>query len=265
MNPHLKIAIKYFRYLARASNGKGHGIHSPFIFRFVQQVLNDKKKYPEYTRIEKLRKRLYNNHALLLIDDLGAGSAITASNNRTVSSIAKNAAKPAKYGQLLFRMVRFFQPQTIIELGTSLGITTIYLAKANPESSIITMEGAQAIAGVAKENFNQLAVKNIKQVPGNFDETLPPLLDKMEKVDFVFIDGNHRQEPTVQYFSWLLPKITNNSVLVFDDIHWSEEMENAWLTIQQHPAVTATIDLFFIGIVFFRKEFKQKEHFIIRY
>ncbi|HEY9363744.1 MAG TPA: class I SAM-dependent methyltransferase [Chitinophagaceae bacterium] len=265
MNSHIKPLLKYARYFITASNGKGHGIHSPFVFHFIQQVLNDKTNYPEYKMVEDLRHSLLKDSRVIFVKDLGAGSAITNSARRSVASIVKNAAKPPRYAQLLFRMVRFFKPANIIELGTSLGITTSYLALANAAASIITLEGAPMVIELAKKNFERLSIKNIQVVDGNFDEKLPPLIELSTKMDFVFIDGNHLQQPTERYFSWLLKKATNDTVLVFDDIHWSDEMEAAWKTIQQHPAVTATIDLFFIGIVFFRKEFRQKEHFIIRF
>ena len=108
-------------------------------------------------------------------------------------------------------------------------------------------------------------MKNIQLVEGNFDHTLDQVLKSTTPFDFVFIDGNHRLEPTVRYFNQILPNLHANSIVVLDDIHWSKEMEQAWETIQQHPAVSLTIDLFFIGIVFFRAEQKEKEHFTIRF
>ncbi|HNR16193.1 MAG TPA: SAM-dependent methyltransferase, partial [Chitinophagaceae bacterium] len=88
---------------------------------------------------------------------------------------------------------------------------------------------------------------------------------KIPFIDFAFIDGNHRQEPTERYFNQLLPKMHHESILVFDDIHWSSEMEQVWKTIKDHPSVRCTVDLFFIGVVFFRDEFREKQHFSIRF
>jgi predicted O-methyltransferase YrrM len=199
------------------------------------------------------------------MEDMGAGSVVAMTNKRTISSIAKTAAKPKKFGQLLYRLVKYYQPETIIELGTSLGITTSYLSLAAPGAKLVTMEGSNAVAAVARQNFNALGLKNISVTEGNFDDTLLPALSNLSSVDLCFIDGNHRQEPTERYFRQLLPKLTNDSILVFDDIHWSHEMEQAWKTISQHEAVRCSIDLFFIGIVFFRQEFKEKQHFVIRF
>ncbi len=261
----VQLAFKYFHYYLTASDCKGHGMHSPFVFDFITKVLNDKTNYPAYRQVEGLRKQLLNNETLLSVEDMGAGSVISKTNQRSVASIAKNAAKPKKIGQLLYRMVKTYQPQTIIELGTSLGITTSYLSLAKPGTKIITMEGSPAIAAAAKYNFNKLELDNISLAEGNFDHTLSSVLSELPSVDFCFIDGNHRQEPTARYFRQLLPKINNESILIFDDIHWSKEMEQAWETIKKHDAVRCSIDLFFIGIVLFRQEFKEKQHFKIRF
>jgi len=260
-----QLAQKYLSYYFTSSNGKGHGTHSPFIFHFITKVLNDKQHYPEYEKIKKLRKQLRNDNTVLQVEDFGAGSSVSKTNRRTVATIAKNATKSKKYGQLLFRMVREYQPGIILELGTSLGITTSYMSLANPGAKLVTMEGASEVAAIAEKNFKKSGIKNIAVEQGNFNNTLSSVVHGLPTVDFAFIDGNHRQEPTEKYFQELLTKINNDSILVFDDIHWSPEMEQAWNTIKAHPSVRCTIDLFFIGIVFFRAEFREKQHFKIRF
>jgi len=260
-----QLLLKYLQYYFTASNGKGHGMHSPFVFEFITKVLNDKTNYPEYEKVEALRDQLLSDHTILEVEDFGAGSMMDKKNKRSISSIAKNAAKPRKFGELLFRMIRYYQPVTILELGTSLGITTSYLSLAKPDARLITMEGSKEIADVAKRNFRNLEIRNIEIIEGNFDNTLSSLITHYSSVDLAFIDGNHRQEPTERYFRQLLTKANNNSIFVFDDIHWSGEMEAVWETIKNNAAVTCSIDLFFLGIVFFRKEFKEKQHFAIRF
>ena len=221
--------------------------------------------YPEYEKVEALRNQLLNDHTILEVEDFGAGSMMDKKNKRTISSIAKNASKPKKFGQLLFRIVKYYQPSTILELGTSLGITTSYLSLARPDARLTTMEGSKEIARIVKQNFKILELKNVELVEGNFDDTLLSVVRGLSTVDLAFIDGNHRQEPTQRYFQELLAKSNNDSILVFDDIHWSSEMEAAWETIKNNAAVTCSIDLFFIGIILFRKEFKEKQHFVIRF
>jgi predicted O-methyltransferase YrrM len=261
----LQLVVKYFKYLLTASNGKGHGMHSPFVFEFITKILNDKTVYPEYEKLEALRNQLLNDNTVLEVEDFGAGSVVDKKSNRSISSIAKNAAKPKKFGQLLFRMIKHYQPATILELGTSLGITTSYLSMAKPDARLITMEGSNEIADVAKQNFRIIELKNVELIEGNFDDTLSPVVRGLSSIDFSFIDGNHREEPTERYFKEILAKTNNDSILVFDDIHWSSEMEAAWETIKKDAAVTCSIDLLFIGIIFFRKEFKEKQNFVIRF
>jgi predicted O-methyltransferase YrrM len=265
MYSHFTLAAKFFSYYLAASNGKGHGVHSPFVFDFIINVLNDKRQFYAYKELEQLRKELMSNKTLLTIEDFGAGSTVTKSNQRRVDNIARSALKPKKFGQLMFRMVDYYKAQTIVELGTSLGITTGYLASGNLKGQVFTFEGARQVAEVAIENFKRLSLDNIKIIEGNFDDTLQDQLQQLPTVDVAFVDGNHRKEPTIQYFEQLLKNASESSIFIFDDIHWSEEMEEAWKHIQQHAAVTLTIDLFFIGIVFFRKEQKIAQHFSIRF
>ena len=260
-----KLASGFLSYWFRASSGKGHGVHSPFVFDFITHVLNDKKEYYAYAPIERLRQQLLSDETVLTIDDFGAGSRTGIQKKRTVQSIARSALKPRKFSQLLFRIVNYYQPAQILELGTSLGITSSYLATANTTAKLVTMEGAPEVAAVAQQNFKKLGLQNIELVNGNFDETLLPKLQELNSVDLAFIDGNHREEPTVRYFKQLLPYCTENSILVFDDIHWSEEMEQAWETIKANERVLLSIDLFFIGLVFFHRDFKVKQHFAIRF
>jgi predicted O-methyltransferase YrrM len=100
---------------------------------------------------------------------------------------------------------------------------------------------------------------------GSFEKTLPFISNKIEKIDLLFVDGNHRKDPTLKYFHFFLSKATNNSIFIFDDIHWSKEMEEAWKQVQAHHSVTLTIDLFFVGLVFFSTDFKVKQHFTVRF
>ena len=259
-----QLARKYFGYYFSASNGRGHGIHSPFVYDFVKNVLNDKTKYPAYSRVEGLRRKLKKDGRKLDITDLGAGSASNGAGERRISDITRYAAKPKRLGQLIFRIARYYQPRTLLELGTSLGVSTAYLAEAAPEARLVSIEGASALAGAAAENLWWLGLSNVELRTGNFDELLGPELARLGQVDLAFVDGNHRREPTLRYFHLLAARCSPRSVLIFDDIHWSTEMEEAWESIRQDPRVMLTIDLFFIGLVFFREEFKIKQNFTIR-
>lgn len=228
-------------------------------------MLNDKSNYTCYQAIEQKRKALLQNETLIEVEDFGAGSSVIKTNKRVVKDIAASSLKPKKYAQLLYRMARYYKPEIILELGTSFGITSAYLASGNTNSVLHTCEGSSSIASIAKQNFAELELKNIQLTEGDFTNTLTPLLSKLKTIDFAFIDGNHRKEPTQDYFAQLLNYSTLNTILVFDDIHWSAEMEEAWAAIIQHSQVTLTIDLFFIGIVCINTDFKNPQHFTIRF
>ena len=262
---HLQLAKKYFQYYLTASNSKGHGVHSPFVFEFIKFVLNDKTKYDCYSTIEKQRQTLLNDKTVIDVEDFGAGSTVIKTKKRVVKDIAASSLKPKKYSQLLFRMIQFYNKKNVLELGTSFGITTSYLALATNKPVVTTMEGSQNIANIAQQNFNALQLNNITIIKGNFEKTLSTFLAKSSTIDFAFLDGNHRKIPTLNYFQQILTNSTDETIVVFDDIHWSKEMEVAWEEIKAHEAITLTIDLFFIGIVFLKKDFKVKQHFVVRY
>lgn len=260
-----QLAVKYLQYILAARNGKGHGIHSPFVYEFVRCVLNDRSRASSWQAIEVMRKQVLSDDTILEVQDYGAGSSKRFTKHRSIRQIAASSLKSPKYARLLYRMVQYFQPENIIELGTSLGITTCYLSTAAKHTQVYTLEGADAIAQVAKQHFQRLQLNNIQLVAGQFDETLLSVLNEVGMVDFVFIDGNHAYEPTLRYFKTIMPFIHSGTVMIFDDIHWSADMEKAWDAIRNDSAVTLSIDLFFLGMVFFRKEQHEKQHFTIRF
>jgi predicted O-methyltransferase YrrM len=246
-------------------NGKGHGIHSPFVFDFVKNILNDRKTINCAKDIESRRQFLLNWKEIIEVEDFGAGSSIIKKNKRSIHRIAATSLKPKKYAQLIHRIIAYYKPKQIIEIGTSFGITTAYIAKANPIGIVNTFEGSASIANIAYTNFYALQVNNVTLHQGEFSRTLPVVLNGLDGIDFAFIDGNHQKNSTLQYFELLLHKSSNNTIFIFDDIHWSAGMESAWSEIKNHPQVQLTIDLFFIGLVFLKKEFKEAQHFTIRF
>lgn len=259
------IAEKWIRYFLRASNSKGHGIHSPFVYKFVAEVLNDTKTYPAFAPIETLRKSLLQDHRMLEIEDFGAGSSFAKTKSRKLSAIARRASKSQKFGSLLFRIARYYPSTTILELGTCLGVSSSYLASANPQSKLFTLEGSPELARIARENFARLGLENIELKEGSFEDSLSALLNSLKSVDLGFIDGNHRLVPTLHYFDLLKGKISESGIIIFDDIHWSREMEKAWAAIKNDSKTMLTVDLFIMGIVFFGREFKVKQHFELRF
>ena len=256
----------FLRYWLLRS-GNAHGLHSPFVFNLYTTIIRHTGQYAAYAMVEKRRQALLASQQVLEVTDFGAGSQVAGAGGRrrSVRDIARHAAKPPRLAQLLFRLVNHFRPATILELGTSLGLTTAYLALADSRSQVLTFEGCPNTAAVARETFAQLDIHNVRLIEGNLDATLPATLASLgQPLDFVFFDGNHRYEPTLRYFEQCLAKAHENSVFVLDDIHWSAEMERAWEAIKAHPSVTVTIDLFYVGLVFFRKK-QRREDFWLRY
>tara|TARA_B110000503_G_C7165151_1_gene421510 strand:+ start:1371 stop:2159 length:789 start_codon:yes stop_codon:yes gene_type:complete len=251
---------QYLLYLPRCIHL--HGIHSPFVFELHSALFKEKAAFYAFDEIESIRAKLLLTKKELTFNDFGAGSNVHKSNQRSVQAIAKTSLKPAKTAKLLFRFVHYFKPQIVVELGTCLGITSAYLAKANPNGHLSSLEGASELAKVAQINFTKLNIKNITLVNGNFDTTFEKTLIELKKVDFVFFDGNHKQAPTLRYFEQALKFTDEQSIFVFDDIYWSKEMTEAWKIIKNHPKVTVTIDCFVVGFVFFKKD-QAKEHFTV--
>lgn len=265
MHSTFKLIVKFIRYYLSASNSKGHGIHSPFVYEFIRKVLIQNNQPKNVIAIEMRRNQLKQDKTVIEFVDLGAGSRQSVNKQSVIGVIAKSALKQKKISQLLYRMGVYFNPDRILEMGTSLGVTTSYLAMSQPNQKIVTMEGAPAIAKEAIHSFEVLNIHNVEMVEGDFGNTLPKYLNSISSTGMVYIDGNHQYLPTMEYFERLLTKVNEQSILIFDDIYWSAEMEKAWAEIKNHQQVTLTIDLFYIGIVFFRKENKQKQHFTIRY
>jgi predicted O-methyltransferase YrrM len=271
MYSRLRLAEKYLRYYLTAGNGRGHGVHSPFVYDLVRKVFCDRSVDPEWGAIEGLRRRLLKNEGVLEGEDLGAGSVLDASQvrgtprARKVADIARHAAKPARLGRLLFRLARYYRPAVVMELGTSLGLSTAYLAAGALGGRVWTIEGSAAVAERAVGHLAELGLEGVEVVTGNFDVVLAPLLGRTGPVDLAFVDGNHRCEPTLRYFDILMRHSGVSSMLIFDDIHWSAEMERAWAEIKADPRVMMTIDLFFLGLVVRRDEFKVKQDFTIRF
>ena len=249
----------YFNFILKSNNQ--HGIHSPFVYDLITNCFYDKKNYPEYTEIQNFRKQVLQNKTEIEITDFGAGSRVFKSNKRKVSAIAKNAGITLKRQQLLFRLCRYFKPEKVLELGTSVGLGTASIAISKVSKHINTVEGCPNTSTIAQQFFNNFNLSNIKLHPSTFEDFFRR--NSTEKYDLVYIDGNHDKENTLRYFEIILDKIHNNSVLIFDDIYWSSAMTEAWIEIIQHPKVTVSIDTFYWGIVFFRKE-QAKEDFTIR-
>ncbi|MDQ6471046.1 class I SAM-dependent methyltransferase [Flavobacterium sp. LHD-80] len=251
----------YLKFLWNSKNE--HGVHSPFVFNLLTKCFYDKKAKPEYAILKKYRKSLLENKNFIEVTDFGAGSKVFKSNRRQIAKIAKTAGISSKRAELLFRVTNYFKPKNVLEIGTSLGLATSAIALGNKDSYLLSLEGCENTQSIAESLFNtQFPNHNFEFLNLEFGEFLKGSAN-ICSWDLVYFDGNHSKKATLEYFELLLSSANNDSVWIFDDIHWSPEMEEAWKIIKNHPKVTVTIDTFQWGFVFFRYE-QEKEHFIIR-
>lgn len=250
----------FILFLLKSTNQ--HGIHSPFVYNLVTQCFYKKSNLQPITQYKKYKKWLLNNSKTIEVTDFGKGSTIFKSNHRKVKDITKIAGITPKKALLLFKIVNYLKIKNILEIGTSVGLSASMLSTANPSSKIKTLEGCKNTATVAQQLFDTFKIKNIEIITGNFNKTLPKIVAN-NHFDLIYFDGNHQKEATLQYFKLCLKAAHNNSVFIFDDINWSKEMQKTWQIIKNHNAITVSIDLYFWGIIFFRKE-QEKQHFIIR-
>ncbi len=251
----------YLQFLWKSKNE--HAVHSPFVFQLITLCFYDRKPKAEYQVLKNYRNLLLENKNSIEVTDFGAGSKVFKSNTRQIAKIAKTAGITRKRAELLFRITNYFQPESILEIGTSLGLATASLALGNPKAKIITLEGCSETANQCQMQLQKFNFKNVKLVETEFSSFLNTFQPPASSFQLIYFDGNHSKKATLAYFELLLSTITNDSVWVFDDIHWSKDMEEAWKIIKKHPKVSVTIDTFQWGFVFFRRE-QPKEHFVIR-
>jgi len=248
------------RYLTYLLKGKSkYYIHSPFVYQLMSEIIQDDRHFYAFDEIENLRKELLKSKRTISVEDFGAGST-KMGKQRKIQDIAKHASVSSKKGKLLFNLAHHFNTKHILELGTSLGLSTAYLAKVSSKNTITTIEACANTAKEAQSNFKALDLKNVRLINDTFENAIPNLLNKKEPYDLIYFDGNHQKEATLQYFNQLLPLKKENSIFVFDDIYWSDGMHEAWSEISVHPTVTVSVDLFQAGLIFFKSD-QAKQHF----
>lgn len=251
----------YLKYWLNAVDQ--HALHSPFFFDFYTRIIQSKQSSQAFKEIELLRSELLSNDQILQLNGMGAGSKHFKENSRTVKSIASTSLSHPKFSILYATIANSIGAKHIIELGTSLGINTLYLSFTN-QATVTTFEGEPTIAKLAQSSFDQMKRNNIQLITGDINQTLPAYLNSCKSIDFAFLDANHRLLPTLLYFESILKKVHTNSVIVLDDIHQSEEMEQAWKKIKSNELVYGSIDLYRCGIVFFDPSL-NKQHVVLQF
>jgi len=250
----------YLTFLLKSTNQ--HGVHSPFVYSLITNCFYKKTLKNVFKDFLAYKKSLITSSVMINVTDFGAGSKVFKSNSRPVAKIAKYAGISDRRASLLIRLSAYFKPKHILEIGTSLGLSTAALKLGAPNAILKSLEGCPETAKIAKTQLEKFQFNLTDIDVGDFSKTLKSATDDAN-FDLIYFDGNHQKEPTLTYFESCLKTVNNDSVFIFDDIHWSAEMESAWKLITEHPKVTVSIDTFQWGLVFFRKE-QEKEHFIIR-
>ncbi len=236
-------------------------VRHPFVLSLGKALFDDTRWFYAFSDAVGLRDYIYQNHQLIPQSEFGAGSQVLSNHQIPVSALGRSAAVDEGNGQLLFRLVNFLKPSTLLEMGTCLGVSAVYQAAAAQDARFLTIEGSPAIAELAKRHLQGMKYKNIESYQGSFANVLPKLLPTLPQLDYVYLDGDHRQEPTLRYFEACLPYLHDKSAFVLADIYWSPEMMTAWEALQNHPNVSLTVDLYDFGILFFRKSSEPKQHF----
>ena len=235
-----------------------HSIHSPFLYAFVNNVLH-KRSRVAHPDIEAYRNKLKSTHSVFPYTDFGKDGQVI---NRKVSDVARASLKPRMFAEMIARCCAHLKVRDAIELGTSFGLTSAYIAR-NITGTLHTYEGDNASAEIAQQGWKDLGLENITLIPGNMDETLLNKPLPTPEPSLVFMDGNHRKAPTLAYFKHLIRQSGTRTVFVIDDIHWSPGMEEAWEEMKQDPKVTASLDCYFMGFLFLNPEL-SREHFHMR-
>ena len=254
----------YLKHVLSAWNTTGEGIHSPYLFELVRFVFRDENTYYCFADIERRREMLLACEDMLDVVDFGsAGSPEGTQVQRRVCDIAKTHLERPRVGQLLFRLVNFLgqhekRPLEILELGTSLGVTTAYLASADSRNRVMTLEGSEAVLKVAQGVWRTLKIENIEWQQGNIDDTL--FKCAREKLDVAYVDANHTYEATMRYVEYLLERMNEKGVVVVDDIHHSEQMEQAWVALKDDARVTTSMDLYHIGLLFVDPHYLRRDY-----
>ncbi|MBO4369804.1 MAG: class I SAM-dependent methyltransferase [Paludibacteraceae bacterium] len=253
---HLYYIKRYLQFLLKSHSTRGFGIHSPFVFDFVTNTLGETHPYYIYSKIERLRRNLLFDESEVYVNDYGTGK----SGNRKIAAIAGKSLKPANQAQALHRIAVRLNPRNIIELGTSLGTTTAYLAASDSRRTVYTIEGSDSLLNVARTCWRNLQLDNIESYCGSIESQIDNVLQKAGTIGMAFVDANHTNEATTLYWEKLSAHTDDKSFIVFDDIHWSPDMENAWQKICINPKVTLSLDLYYMGIVFFNRDLPHESY-----
>ena len=238
-----------------------HSIQTPFAFELYSRLKNEIKKSELKPEIEQIRHQLQGDHSTVLGEDYGTGSE-RSHRGRDISGIAKTGISTQKRCLIYQAIMRIFNPAISFELGTSLGVSTAYLASSSSAGKIHTFEGNAELSKIARRNFSELGLGKINMVEGNIDDTLPKILKEIESLDMCVIDANHRGRALMHYVDLLINKMDTTGLILVDDIRWSKDMYHAWKIIACRNEVTLSLEFMDFGLLLFKKNI-TKQHYVL--
>ena len=248
--------LSRLKYLLKARHKGGHGIHSPFLFRLITEVIEDRKNNPEYEIIERLHNRAFE----ILPKNIGA--SFPKINHQAdwsllkLSTLYNKAELPAKYRKMVVRLIYEFEPSAIIHFGPALGVNLAAMAIANNFRPVYQISGDPAYDIFAAELLSDSMIPNVCFLSEN---EVPPI-----QPSFILVNSPDNPGKLRKVVQQCLRRHVDNDVLILRGIHQSVEMETIWRELIGNKIVRVSIDQFEIGLVLFRKGL-QKEDFIHRF
>ncbi len=257
----MNLIVEGIKYHLHAK--KRQGIHSPFVYKLADKGLQLNIEKEHHHTLFLFDKKQRTDRRKLTIIDLGAGSK-TLGNQRSIIQIHKTSSSGKRYGTLLYRLCKHFEPARILELGTSLGRGTLVMHLGYQQSEIISIEGSPEIAAIARENMNEFATNpsNIDLVVSSFSDYLSNLDNNT--FDLVYIDGHHEGEALRRYLNQIMPHTHDQTLFILDDIRWNKDMFKAWNQLIEDERFHVSIDFFRMGLLS-RRPTQAKEHFILTF
>ena len=246
----------YVNFIFSATNQ--HGVHSPFVYQLVTKCFYNRKNRPEYRKIGEYRKDVFQEKQQLHIQP--NCSTFFKANTYKISKLAKIYAPSWKRSKFLTRLTNYLNCKSVLEIGTQMGIRTSCFA-SHKNCDVITIDNCEETQKIAREKLKKHHFSTIKFCLQEF--TQQEILVDQKKIDCIYIGNTRKKQSTLHLFEEALKKVHNDSVILIEGLHWSKDMNQAWKEIKENKQVSVTIDTFYLGLVFFRKE-QAKEHFKIR-
>lgn len=238
---------------------KGFGVHSPFVFSLITKVIEEKCPYYCFQEIELLRKQLLFGEKKITYPDRKCNGRIKT---RAIGSIVKHEAISPKEGALLFRLTNYFKSKHILQIGSNMGLSTLYLTSYAKGLSCIALEHIPEFAEISKQTISRKGRNKVDLRIGEYIKLLPQALNDLHTVDLVFFNTQHETVDNQELFNECLKFVKNETLFIFEGINANNEMRSFWKNVCACPEVTVSLDLFSLGIAVFNKKLHKKNYIV---